>query len=343
VVFDWDVALCGKTFRSTAEELSFAGEALTEADLREIEENAFRFYHLNMLDMTGCGIDSDRLAELRSAIGAEIAWEFELYGLTVSSLDTGLDFSDIPIEDVSVLENAIPYFSRLERVDMHHCGVPNEVMAGLNEKYEDIKFVWTVRVRYYGVRTDATYFIVYNCTEHYLYDAGVEQLKYCTDLIALDLGHMRLDDISFLQYMPNMQYLIFAECAIKDITLIGELKELKWLELFKASVRDISPLLGCTKLESLNLCYIYADDSAYDTLVQMTWLDRLWYSGNWMSPQQQRDLVATLSDTQVCLVPGGESTGNGWRYHEDYYEMRDAFNMYYMDEEGNRTTIKRYE
>lgn len=34
-----------------------------------------------------------------------------------------------------------------------------------------------------------------------------------------------------------------------------------------------------------------------------------------------------------------ELYGGTWRYDEDYYDMRDAFHMYYMDIEGN--TVER--
>ena len=138
--------------------------------------------------------------------------------------------------------------------------------------------------------------------------------------------------------MPKMKYLIFAECAITDISYIGQLKELEWLELFKASIRDISPLVGCTNLKQLNLCYIYADDSAYDTLVQMPWLERLWYAGNRMSEEQIESLRQALPDTQFYVEMGADSTGGSWRYHQSYYDMRDAFNMYYMTATGDRTT-----
>lgn len=37
--------------------------------------------------------------------------------------------------------------------------------------------------------------------------------------------------------------------------------------------------------------------------------------------------------------PGDESTGGTWRYDEDYYDMRDAFHMYYMDIKGD--TVER--
>ena len=47
-------------------------------------------------------------------------------------------------------------FSRLEKVVMCNCGVSNEDMDALNKKYEDVRFVWSVRFSIWTLRTDAT-------------------------------------------------------------------------------------------------------------------------------------------------------------------------------------------
>ena len=50
-------------------------------------------------------------------------------------------------------------------------------------------------------------------------------------------------------------------------------------------------------------------------------------------------LREALPDTEVWYSPGDESSGGTWRCDEDYYAMRDAFHMYYMDVDGE--TVER--
>ena len=54
-----------------------------------------------------------------------------------------------------------------------------------------------------------------------------------------------------------------------------------------------------------------------------------------MSKAQLSALKEELPDCEIWCLRGDESTGSTWRYSESYYEMRDAFHMYYMDIMGN--------
>lgn len=140
--------------------------------------------------------------------------------------------------------------------------------------------------------------------------------------------------------MPHLRHLILADDLVYDISPLENLKELEWLELFNTAVQDPTPLLGCTALRDLNVCYISTPpDTLFETLSQMTWLRRLWCTGTYMSDAQVKALREALPNTEVWCSPGDESTGGTWRYDEDYYDMRDAFHMYYMDIKGN--TVER--
>ena len=81
----------------------------------------------------------------------------------------------------------------LKKVVMLRCGISNEDMEEINLRHEDVQFVWMVQVYAYGVRTDQTYFSIYNCEYFYgEYDHLADDLRYCHDMIAVDLGHMHL-------------------------------------------------------------------------------------------------------------------------------------------------------
>ena len=216
---------------------------------------------------------------------------------------------------------------------MCDCGVPDAEMDALDRRHEDIRFVWTVYFSIYALRTDATFFCAadvpqLNYDAPVLGDAQLYPVRYCRDMIALDLGHMWIEDLSFLYNMPKLQYLILVGGRFRDITPIGSLQDLKYLEIFQTMPRDISPLLNCKKLEQLNICYCSGFDIS--PLKEMKQLKRLWYAG--LGPYRGAELVEALPDTQVyCPIsdPDG-STGGGWREDEAYYEMRDVFGMYYQ-------------
>ena len=332
--FQWDVELCGSVFPSTATSISFAGETLTPEDLDGIAANRGRFPQLQSLDLTDCGLDNETLFALSHELdGLDVIWTMELYGVPVSTADREIDLSLHPVRDnAAAVEEVLPYFHHLEKVIMTRCGLGNEEMASLNERHEDVRFVWTVYFSIYSLRTDATNFIAARFVNHAeLYSGQCWVLQYCTDLIALDLGHKNLDDLSFLYTLPKLQYLILVENDIHDITPIGSLQDLKYLEIFWTKVEDLSPLIQCKNLQDLNICYVYARrDAAFAVLMQMPWLERLWYCGNALTEEQIASLRENMPDCEMYLEPHGESTGGTWRDHPHYYEMRDVFEMYYM-------------
>ena len=45
---------------------------------------------------------------------------------------------------------------------------------------------------------------------YYLSNRQAYNLRYCEEVIAVDIGHMNVSDISFVEFMPNLEYLILA-------------------------------------------------------------------------------------------------------------------------------------
>lgn len=343
VTFDWDISLCGKTFRSTDKTLSFADLPLTEESIQAIENNLPRFYSVDLLDFRGCGTDSQRMVELREKTGAEVSWNFELCGVTVNSLDTEIDLSGHAMESIRQIEDALPYFSRLERVIMCDCGIPDEEMDALNSKYENIRFVWTVYMGRYRVRTDAKGFICSAQPGNMLDDTEAWKLRYCTDLLALDLGHRPVTDISFVQYMPNLRYLILCCARVSDLSPLAGHPSLESLEITDSITTGLTPLLECPALLDLNLCLTPRGDveENLEVLCQMKNLERLWYSSYHFSPEQAKQIAEMLPNCQIYTCYGKKNVfGGGWRYHERYYEMRDALDMYYMNPYGIQVRYK---
>lgn len=350
IAFHWNMELLGKRFSSIATSISFAGQALSEADVETLCENLFRFPSLERIDLTGCGLSKEQISSIRAATAALPVYELTLFGKTVSTDAVELDFSGIWMGTLgaAVIEDVLDEFSLLEKVVMCDCGISNEDMAAINDRHENVRFVWRVYFSEFSLRTDDTNFIAARVRNDFpIYSNDLEVLKYCPDLIALDLGHKDITHLNFLQYVPHLKYLILVENDVNNITPIGELQELEYLEMFWTKCEDISPLQNCKSLTDLNISYIYCRPAkCLETLVNMPQLERLWYCGNNMNDEQLAELQAALPDTEMYLAARGEPTGSTWREHPHYFEMRDAFDMYYMpggtngvDENGNQIII----
>ena len=348
--FRWDVELLGRTASSAAKELSFAGSSLSERDVHTLCENLFRFPSLERIDLTGCGLTPEQIKAVRSASGAVTVYELELFGKTVSTDALELDFSGIRmgLSGAAVIEEALGEFPLLEKVVLCDCGISNEDMAALNDRHENVRFVWRVYFSEFSLRTDDTNFIAARVRNEFpIYSYELEVLKYCPDLQALDLGHKNITSLDFLRYVPYLKYLIIVENDVNDITPIGELQELTYLEMFWTKCEDISPLQNCKALTDLNISYIYCRPAkCLETLVNMPQLERLWYCGNNLNAEQLEELQTALPDTEMYLAAHGEPTGSTWREHPHYFEMRDFFGMYYMpggtngvDENGNQIIV----
>jgi hypothetical protein len=147
-------------------------------------------------------------------------------------------------------------------------------------------------------------------------------------MVCLDLGHMRMKDLSFLAYMPNLQYLILADTQATDYSVVGQLTELVFLELFNSTFTDTALLQNLTKLEDLNISWVKLKQP--QLLKELTWLKRLWATRVGLTDAENKDLTEALANTQVFLH-GQHPTDGGWRKGQRYYEMRDLLGMEYME------------
>ena len=264
-------------------------------------------------------------------------WPFTFLGLEVTSDTAEMDLSGIRMENVEELEAGLKYFNNLEKIVMCDTGLPSSVIDDLWKRHPETRFVWNVKIGKFWVRTDITYLMPfqygYNGTKGIqLRDRDCREMKYLVDLVCIDFGHMGITDCSFLAYMPNMEYLILSDTMVSDISAMENLKKLKFFEAFKCNIRDITPLLGCTALEDVNLCNNLIKDIS--VLGQIETLNNIWISGiNW--PQDQKDaLEAAKPDAKIVYWQNWGSTGRGWRYLKNYYDHRDFMDMFYLTDEG---------
>ena len=319
------VSVAGQELENTAETLT-----VKDPDLSQLETALPYLPDLQTVQLTGKLPANEGIHALQKAYPhVRFLWSFLLCGVEVSTADTEIDLSNIAMENTVDVENALPYFNDLEKVIMCDCGISNVDMDLLGQRHPDVRFVWTVSIGpHIRLRTDATYLMPYQYGTK-LTDSQTGNLKYCIDLICIDLGHNPVSDVSFLAYMPHMKYLLLAQTDVSDISMCAGMEELEYAELFMTKIKDYSPLLSCPNLRDLNISYALPKDVS--VLCQLTQLDNLYMKGYWNTGGEAR-LQQALPNTNLVFgsAVDNSATGSGWRELPNYYKMRDLLGMEYM-------------
>lgn len=301
-------------------------------DMNALEEMLPYLPNLTKVVLNGTFSDSDEILALAGRWPNIIFdWEFQVCGVSTRSTSTELVLSGIFMESTDMVESALKYFYHLERVEMCDCGIPSVNMDALGQRHPETRFVWSVNIGWGKLRTDATAFIPFKLGYHIdrpFYDEQAQELKYCIDLECLDLGHMRMYDISFLQYMPKLKYLIVADTDAHDYSVIGQLTDLIYLEIFLTPLNDAEFLLNLTKLQNLNIAWTPLQNP--EVLMEMTWLERLWATECGLTEEQSEQLKQALPNA-VVYTTSKHPTEGGWRQDDLYYKMRDLLEMGYME------------
>ena len=300
---------------------------------------------LETLHLVAPEASAETVAGLREQYpDVDVSWEVTIGGLTFCDTDTVVDLSEVVVEDLEAVEAQMAYLPDAETLILGLCGIDNpewgnskaavaaseienEDLAAYRDRVrEDYKVVWTVRLGpSIALRTDADNFMPNHFGVGQLFDDYAYNLRYCEDMVCLDVGHMTLTDISFVEFMPHLKYLILAWTEVQYIEPIRSCKELVFLELDNSCIRDYSPVVDCTALEDLNIGNTFCDITP---ILEMTWLKNLYMIfGNGGSAYKASQ---ALPDTHV-VASGTATVGGGWRRLQNYYDMRDMLGMYYMD------------
>lgn len=313
------VSICGENYDRFTSEL-----ILENADASDLAEALFHMPSLTSVSLSDPTGSAEELLALPEAYpNVRFSWTKEVLGVSISSTDTEVDLSGTAPESLETIEAELACFPAVEKLILCDLEFDNETMAAFREKMRpEYKVVWNVEVGYLTLRTDDTYYMPgkYNLgvTEEQAYN-----LRYCEDMICIDVGHKPLFTCEWAAFMPGLKYLIIADTMISDISPLEGLDQLIYLEMFITKVTDLTPLLTCTALQDLNLCYTHADP---EPVKQMTWLNNLWWAE---SPIEAEEFQQYLPNTHLMFLHHS-STGNGWRQLQNYYDMRDILGMHYM-------------
>ena len=272
-------------------------------------------------------VSAEKLLELQhSRPDVAITWEQEICGQVFPADVTEIDLSGTKVTSLEELDQALAFFPNKKLVFLGECGLDNEALAAHRDQVrERYKLVWTVSCgNKLKTRTDATTFMPVREYVYYFNDEEAYNLRYCEDMVCIDIGHMSIHNIDFVEFMPNLEYLILAHTQINYIEPICHCKKLKFLEMDWSPIRDLTPLKECTALEDLNLGKTFAD---FTPIGEMTWLKNLWMVD--CSTSARYRMTEALPNTKV-MVTGAATVANGWRDLKNYYEMRDLLGMHYM-------------
>lgn len=282
---------------------------------------------LEQLELEAPRIPAETLLSFREEHpGVEVHWEARVCGELYSTETEELDLSGEKITDLDNLRQELSYLPQLEAVFLGECGLDNEELASFREDVrEQYKVAWTVKLgEKLKARTDDTTFMPTRERVYYFKDEEAYNLRYCEDMVCIDIGHMSISNVDFLEFMPNLEYLILAHTQVQYIEPIRNCKKLRFLELDWAPIKDLAPLEDCTALEDLNLGNTFAD---FEPVGRMTWLKNLWMIG--CSSGARYRMTNALPDTKV-MISGSATVANGWRDLPNYYKMRDLLGMEYM-------------
>lgn len=253
----WDIPIGAQRYDSSTRSLVI-GDASGEDIL-----NLLLFDSLESVDATGCTAYEALMYASEQLPNCDFTWTVDIGDFIVSNKDTQLNFNRTVISDIAALDKDfenLKYLPNLTYIDMCGCGVSNKQMAAWRTKYPQCKFVWEISFhtssRDWTVRTDIQ---VFSTLLYARYQGGnqntyMDLFLYCTDLVALDLGHNNIHDISALTNLKKLQAIILTDNPITDISALGELPELVYVELNKTPVSDLTPLQKCTKLKQLDIC-----------------------------------------------------------------------------------------
>ena len=253
---------------------------------------------------------------------ATLNYTFSLRGYPFKLSDQILNLNHLVFEDEGKLaEQIASCMPNLKVLDMDSCGVSNESMAAIRDRFPNVNVVWRVWIGAdYSTRTDVERLMISNP------DRGgdlntpesIAGLFYCNKVKYLDMGHNYLmTDISFIRNMPDLEVLIIAMTAIKDISPLAGCKNLNYLEYQTSAASDLSPLSGLTKLKDLNICYDFALRDIRP--IMNLELDRLYIGCLSPVPPEQIAQYRQLHPNCIVNDTTEDPTEESWRYGDIYH------------------------
>lgn len=321
------VAFLGKTYPADTAEID-----LSQLQPSEIEEAALGLSVLPQLKTvalnpkdTVSAVSLDDAAALQAA-SPDVFFQYtvNLFGQQISTDMESVEYFRVYIgnEGLDYFRKLIPLMPNLTYLKLDTCEIDNEVMAAFREEFKDqCKVVWRVFFGQNNALTDT-----YKIWATWNIDTKeVDVLKYCNEVKYLDLGHNSFMNLDFLKGMPDLEMAILAIGNLQDISGIVGCTKLEFLEIFSnrdLTNEDMQHLSALTNMKYLNISntILMTDMSFTD---HMPKLKRLWNTLNRCSAEEVERVKALHPDCEFFFIWDGDPTDYGWRYTKEsnYNEM----------------------
>lgn len=341
VSVDYSLRMAETVFESNATQIDLS--ALTESPVDAALEIIPYFPDLDQVILSAeDGSGSFTVAEVKilqeTYPDIFFDYSFDLFGKTLSTRDEVIEYDEVEIgnEGEQAIREALDILTNCTYIKFDDCGIDSEVMASIRDDYPHVKVVWRIHVGKYSLLTDETMMRL----TFVLKDSNVSELKYCTDIVYMDVGHNDvLTDLSFIAYMPKLECVIVSGCCISDMSLFANCSNLTWLEMcYCGFVKDLSPLKDLKNLKYLNISYTSVPD--YSPLDEID-LERFVCLGTKAS-KAEKNRFKEVHPECLTVIEGKQPFGYGWRYNDygytlfDYYvQMREIFRYDDPDFTGN--------
>ena len=305
---------------------------LKSADVSSVLSSLSSFPHLTHLTIPEDSTDpssftaADFITLSKALPLTEIDCTFDLYGQRLNTVSTTrLEYLQIPIGDLGldIFWKLLPYLHHLSYLSFDRCDTTDEACANLRDAFPDTEVVWRIFFSPFSCMTDVE--TIWASVD--LRDETCSSLKYCTKVKNLDIGHSAMTDLSFLDYMPDLEVLIIACSDFEDISHVASCKNLKYLEVCECfRLKDLSPIAELKNLEHLNVGDLMVSDiSCLHSLTECKNLKRF-YAPNMRNYELDMEKEEKIFRT---LLPGVEmdfsktymglgSLNGHWRYVEGF-------------------------
>ena len=323
----YSIDLPGKEYLSDTTSADFSN--VSAAEMEQITEKFSMLPKLTEVTLPS----ALRMEEVKSLMDRfpdiTFHYTFDLFGKTLSLETERVEYLDVAIgnQGESQIRAALDIMPKCTYFKLENCGLDNAVLASIRDAYPDTKIVWRVSFGgQYSLLTDETTLR----TVYGVENSHGQYLKYCTGLKYIDMGHnTTLTDISFIEYMPDLEIVILSGSSITNVDAFANCKKLEWLELANCyALEDISALSGCESLRFLNICFSKVTDLSP---IQDLPLERFLY----LTPRIDKEAQAAFEGIHPdCWVrfTGSDPYSLGWRYNDvgvtrfEYYQkIRDIF------------------
>lgn len=331
VDFQLNIPLGTGSYSRNTESLDLTGQTVDFAQLQTVMPFFGRLHSLNLTDVNFT--EEEKRTLIQENPDVEILCSLKVCGQTYRTDETVLNLKEINYT-LADLQDILANFSNLEKLVLGSTRISSNQLDTLNREYPDTDVVWNISIGGKTLSTDITfYYPAKQFGTNLPGDQELQKLRYCPKLVAVDIGHSPATECSWLEATPDVKYLIIADTPISDLTPVGTLKKLVYLEAFSTRIKDYSPLLGCTALQDINIGSTHGDP---EPLSHMTWLHNLRWKHGLKDPEtydRVLALVDQLPDTNVYLPNDEVNIGGDWRYLPHYYVFRNFIGGFYLNQQ----------